>query len=209
MRSLGETIKDKRKQRNLTRTQLEDQTKIRKSFLVAIEEGNWNQLPEFPVVQGFIRSIAHFLEMDESLALALLRRDYPKKDLRLVPTPDVKNKFIWSPKWTLFTGAVIVTLVIVGYLGYQYKQFVSPPFLRIDSPKESEIITTATYTVIGETNPDATVIVNNQPSLVFEDGNFREEIEVSKETQEIVVKVTSRSGKETEIRRKVKVEVSE
>jgi cytoskeletal protein RodZ len=206
MRSLGETIKDTRKQKNITRTQLEEQTKIKTSFLMAIEDGRWELLPEYPVVQGFVRSIAHVLEMDEPLVLALLRRDYPKKDIRLAPKPDVRNKFIWSPKWTLLTGALLVTFIIVGYLGYQYKQFVSPPYLNVETPKEDEVVTASTYVVVGKTNPDATVIVNNQPTLVFDDGNFREEIEVSKETSEIVIKATSRSGKVTELKRRIVVQ---
>jgi cytoskeletal protein RodZ len=205
MRSLGETIKDKRKSLGITRSDLARETKIRKEFLEGIESSTWQNLPEFPVVQGFVRSIAHVLEIDEALALALLRRDYPTQSLPLNPKPDVKNKFIWSPKWTLIAGAVLVTLVIVGYLGFQYRQFVSPPTLIILKPKENEIITTSNYIVSGKTNPDATVIINNQPTLVFDDGTFEEEIEIALETKEIVVKATSRSGKETEVVRKVEV----
>lgn len=207
MRSLGETIKDQREHNQLTLRDLERETKIKKGFLEAIEDGAWNKLPEYPVVQGFVRSIIHVLEIDEERALALLRRDYPKKDVSLAPKPDVKNKFIWSPKWTLFAGALLVTLIIVGYLGYQYKQFVSPPPLSIEAPQENEIITKRTYIVSGHSSSDATVIVNNQPTLIFDDGSFKEEIEIAPETKEIVVKATSRSGKETQVTRKVEVKL--
>lgn len=207
MRSLGETIKDARNEKGFSRTDLERETKIKKDFLEAIENGAWGRLPEFPVVQGFVRSISHVLEMDEQLVLALLRRDYPKKDVRIAPKPDVRNKFLWSPRWTLITGALTVTLVIIGYLGYQYKQFVSPPTLVITKPVENEILSTRMYKVEGNTNADATVYVNNQPALVSDNGNWGTEIEISTEMKEIVVKATSRSGKETEVKRKVNVEL--
>jgi len=207
MRSLGNTIKDKRKLESISLSDLERETKIRKDFLEAIEEGTWEKLPEYPVVQGFVRSIAHVVNTDEELFLALLRRDYPKKDIRIAPKPDVKNKFIWSPKWTLLAGVLFVSLIIIGYLGYQYKQFVSPPQLVITNPKEDEVLTKDVYTVEGKTSPDATVIINNQPTLINDDGSFTEEVEISKETKEIDIKATSRAGKVTEIKRKVTVEL--
>ena len=207
MRSLGNTIKDKRKLESISLSDLERETKIRKDFLEAIEEGTWEKLPEYPVVQGFVRSIAHVVNTDEELFLALLRRDYPKKDIRIAPKPDVKNKFIWSPKWTLLAGVLFVSLIIIGYLGYQYKQFVSPPQLVITNPKEDEVLTKDVYTVEGKTSPDATVIINNQPTLINDDGSFTEEVEISKETKEIDIKATSMAGKVTEIKRKVTVEI--
>jgi cytoskeletal protein RodZ len=207
MRSLGETIKDARKEKGMSRADLERETKIKKDFLEAIENGAWGRLPEFPVVQGFVRSISHVLEMDEQLVLALLRRDYPKKDVSLAPKPDVRNKFLWSPRWTLFTGALVVALLIVGYLGYQYKQFVSPPTLLVTKPAEGEVLSSAMYKVEGVTNADATISVNNQPALVNDNGNWETEIEISTEMKEITVTATSRSGKVTEIKRKVEVKI--
>jgi cytoskeletal protein RodZ len=207
MRSLGNTIKDKRSEGNISLSDLEKETRIRKEFLSAIENSTWEKLPEYPVVQGFVRSIAHVLETDEELFLALLRRDYPKRDLLVNPKPDVKNKFIWSPRWTLIAGVFFVSLIIVGYLGYQYKQFVSPPQLTITTPQEDEVITKSIYTVTGRTSEDATIIINNQPTLINDDGTFTEDVEISKETKEIDIRATSRAGKVTEVRRKVKVEL--
>lgn len=206
MRSLGNTIQNKRTQENISLSDLEKETKIRKEFLSAIEEGRWEMLPEFPVVQGFVRSIAHVLDIDEQLVLALLRRDYPKKELSQTPKPDVRNKFIWSPKWTLIAGALVVIIIIIGYLAYQYKQFVSPPELLVTKPAEEEILKLGVYTVEGKTTTDATVIINNQPTFINDDGSFTEDIEIAKETKEISIKATSRAGRETEIRRKIKVE---
>lgn len=209
MRSLGETIKDRRDEMGVTLSDLERETKIKTDFLTAIENGIWDQLPEFPVVQGFARSIAHVLDMDENLVLALLRRDYPKKTISVTPKPDVKNKFIWSPRWTLLAGAFIVMLLITAYLGYQYVQFVSPPSLSVTRPKQEEVITSVMYTVEGKTSPDASVYVNNQPALVDDLGNFTTDIEISRDMKEITVKAISRSGKATELKQKITVSLQE
>lgn len=203
MKSLGETIRKQREALGLTLSDLERETKIKKNFLQSIEDSSWNQLPELPVVQGFVRSIAQVIELDEKLTLALLRRDYPQKTVAIGPKPDVKNKFIWTPKWTLIGGIAIVILVIIGYLGYQYKQFLSPPVVVVEKPEEGVEIKIGTYLVEGRVSNDASVLVNNQPTVVSSEGYFVEEIEVTKETKEVVVKATSRSGKVTELKRNV------
>ena len=85
--------------------------------------------------------------------------------------------------------------------------FITPPKIEITAPKEGETVTKREILVIGKTDPDAVVRVNNQPVLLTEDGNFITEVEIFEGTKEIEVKAISRSGKETIIRRKIKVEL--
>ena len=182
---------------------LEKETKIKKEFIKAIEDENWKELPDFPVIKGFVRNIAQALKLNENRALALLRRDYPPKALRVNPKPDVSEGFTWSPRLTFLVGAAIVSLAILGYLTFQYLNFISPPALAVFEPKEGEVVKQTILGVAGKTDPDATVVVNNQPFLVDDKGRYKGEIEIFEGTQEIVVKATSRSGKETVVKRKI------
>jgi len=50
------------------------------------------------------------------------------------------------------------------------------------------------------------ITVNNQPVLVSSDGNFEVKLQITRETNEILVKAVSRSGKETLIHRNIKPE---
>jgi hypothetical protein len=93
--------------------------------------------------------------------------------------------------------------MILSYLGYEYYQFRSPPVLKVFSPPENQEVNTNIVEVLGETEPDATLRVNNQPVLVEEDGQFKTNIEINDKTEEIIVRAISRSGKETLIRRKI------
>lgn len=182
---------------------MEKTTKIKKEFIRAIETGNWQSLPEYPVVQGFVKNIAKTLELDSDKMMALLRRDYPPKAVSVNPKPDVGKRFSWSPKFTFIVSTSLVLIAIVTYLVYQYIGFVSPPELQVVSPKEDEIISQESVRVLGYTDPQATVTVNNQPALVDENGEFLAEIEISEEVQEIEVKAISRSGKETTVDRRI------
>lgn len=203
MQSLGNILKESRRKKGYTFEKLEGKTKIKISFLRALESQNWAALPEYPVVLGFVKNIAANIGIPENLAVALLRRDYPPKKLPINPKPDVMNKFTWGPTATFFVGLVLVVLVALGYLGYQYSQFLAPPRLEIASPKEGELVKESPVRVVGRTDPNATVKVNNQPILIEETGDFLVNLEIFEGTGEIIISATSRSGKETVIRRKI------
>ncbi|MBU0569663.1 helix-turn-helix domain-containing protein [Patescibacteria group bacterium] len=203
MRTIGEVIKQARIEKNFSLAQLEKETKIKKSFIEALEKGNWKDLPELPVITGFVKNIASALKISKKQALALLRRDYPPKKLSINPKPDVSDKFTWSPKLTFLIGSLAVFFTISTYLGFQYKSFMALPNLEIETPQENQVVTKNVLTVSGLTETEATIKVNNQPVLVDENGKFSAEIEVFEGTKEIVIQALSRSGKETVIRRTI------
>ena len=203
MHTIGEFLKNTRKKNGYTRVDVSEGTKIRKSFVVAIENEQWNELPEYTVVAGFVKNIASFLNEDANKAIALLRRDYPPKSVNVGPKPDVSDKFVWSPRLTFFVGASVVVLTIIVYLSVQYFSFISPPSLSVSAPNENETISIKVIEVVGVTDPDATIEVNGQSALVDQDGNFIEEIEVAEGLDKITIKAVSRSGKETVVERNV------
>lgn len=207
MKTIGKFLKDVRVEKKYSRARVAKITKIKASFIKAIEKESWEALPDFPVVLGFVKSIAGVLKTDEHRAVALLRRDYPPRVLPINPKPDVSSKFTWSPKFTFLVGLGLVLVAIFGYLTIQYFHFISPPKLTVESPKEGQVVREKDISVSGKVDPEATLKINNQPVLVEEDGAFEAEIEIFEGTEEIVVKAVSRSGKETVVRRKIKPEL--
>ena len=203
MNTIGTFLNKARKKKGLSLEKLESATKIKKNFLKAIEREEWEKLPEYPTVLGFVRNIAESLDISGLTALALLRRDYPPKDLKISPTPDVEKKFSWTPKLTFLLGIGVFLIILLGYLGIQYLNFMSPPKLIIQEPEKEEIILSKKVQVKGTTDTDSKVEVNNQPIIVDSDGNFEGEVEISKDTKEIIFVATSRSGKVTTINRKI------
>lgn len=203
MKTIGKIFKESRARKRISLLKLEEKTKIKKEFIQAIEKENWEQLPEYPIVLGFVKSIAERLEIDPNKATALLRRDYPPKVLRINPKPDVFKKFVWSPKLTFLIGISMVLVVIATYLGIEYRRFVSPPRLNLELPVENQVVEGNKLLVKGSTDIDSTVEVNNQPVIIDNDGNFSLELAVSGKTKQIVVVAKSRSGKKTTIERNI------
>lgn len=199
-------MKNARVDKKYSFAHLEGLTKIRRSFIEAIEEENWSALPPFPTVLGFVKSIAGALEIDEKATVAVLKRDYIPKKLSISPKPDVTSKFVWSPKITFAVGVIAVLVVMFGYLGFQYYRFVSPPNLKVESPRQSQEIKGNSVLVFGTTDADSKITVNNQPVLVDDNGKFSVSIDIVPETKQIVIKAISRSGKETIVSRTIKIQ---
>jgi len=203
MKTIGQIINTARVNKNISIKKLEDVTKIKALFIESIEKEKWNSLPTFSTILGFVKTLASTLGIDPKMAVAILKRDYPPKKLNINPKPDVSSKFTWQPKFTFAIGIGVVVLIILGYLGFQYKRFISPPSLTVDSPKENQTVTGNSVLVFGSTDSDVKITVDNQPVLVGDDGKFSTSIEITSATSEIDIVATSRSGKINEVKRKI------
>lgn len=198
MITVGEILKEARLKKKLSLLDLEKETKIKKEFIALIENNSWDKLPDYPVVSGFVKNIAVFLGVSSENANAILRRDYLPKKLYINPKPDVGSKFYWSPKLTFVVSISALTLLVLGYLGFEYLKFIKPPELEIIYPKENEVVLNEKIKVEGKTTTDVILTINNQPILLDEEGKFQTEIEVIKDTSNLLFKAISRSGKVTE-----------
>jgi cytoskeletal protein RodZ len=206
MNTIGQIIKVARVKKKLSFKKLEEATKIRASFIKAIEEENWDLLPTFTTILGFVKSLSTTLEVDQNMAVAVLKRDYPPKKLNINPKPDALSRFSWSPKLTFAIGMIAVILIVLGYIGFQYAKFISPPGLIVDSPKENQLVKGNSVLVFGSTDSDVKITVNNQPVLVDTDGKFSVSLGITGTTKEIDIIATSRSGKMNKIERKISVQ---
>lgn len=207
MLKISQIISDARIEQGISVEDLESVTKIKASFIKALESEDWEKLPEFPIVLGFVKNLASSLGVDEKKATAILKRDYPPKKLSINPKPDVyTNKQILGPKTVFALGILFFTLIVGGYLLFQYIRFVSPPLLSVVSPIDGQTVLGNEALVFGSTQLDAKVTVDNQPVLVDDNGKFSVNIPVSSDTNQIVVTAQSRSGKTTIISRKINVQ---
>jgi cytoskeletal protein RodZ len=203
MRTIGDILKSARFKKRYSLKKVERETKIKSEFVEAIENGNWAVLPDLPVVSGFVKNLASFLDVDVKVAYATLKRDYLPQKLSINPKPDVGGKFVWTPKYTFLVGILIVILALFGYLGFQFVRFNSPPSLEVAKPPDNFVTTSNKVDVSGKTDSDVVVKINNQLVLVGDDGVFEGQVEIFEGTKEIVITATNRSKKETTIVRKI------
>ncbi len=208
MKTIGTYLRVAREEQNITYKELSHATKIKPEFLEAIENAQWEKLPELPVLVGFVKSISDVVNLNRDQAVGLLRRDYPPKKVSINPVPDVRREFRFGQR-TIYAVIGVIALVLMStYLFSQYKTFTSPPPVTIISPAENELVSAHKLTVRGTTDATATVKVNGQTALVDENGNFATDVEVVNETKTIEVHSLSRTGRETVISRTIQVSLS-
>lgn len=201
-------MKNKRLEKGVSLAKLENETMIKKQFITKIENNEWELLPDFAVVSGFVKNISLALNVDPHVSVPMLRRDYPPKKMMISPKPDLKDKFKFTPRLSFFLGVGLFLVLILSYLGVEYIKFISPPALSISSPSENETVFVSKLTVKGSTATDAIVTVNNQQAIVDKDGNFETVISVDNQTTELKFIATTRRGKKTEVVRSIKVDIN-
>lgn len=87
METIGERLKREREQRKISLDEISLSTKIGTRFLVAIEEGNFDQLPGGIFNKGFVKAYARSVGVDETLAVA----EYELATAAAIPIPQIQE----------------------------------------------------------------------------------------------------------------------
>lgn len=74
MKELGAWLKGVREEKNISIEDLQKETKIRKTYLVAIEEGNEDRLPGEVYLKGFLRNYALAIGLDPAEVMAKYKK---------------------------------------------------------------------------------------------------------------------------------------
>lgn len=206
---VGERLSEERIKKGLTLDQVAKATKIRVSFLSAIEKGEYKKLPSSTYAHGFVRNYAQFLGLPEKELLALFKREYDEeKFVKVLPEgfarkedfPLKKIKFART-----FKIIFLVLPVLLIYIIFQYRSAIFNPPLSVSSPKNNSIVSSQTIVITGKTDSNSAVFVNNQTASVDKDGKFTKTITVFPGNVKIVIKVVNNFGKTTVMERQIEV----
>ncbi|MEK7186245.1 MAG: helix-turn-helix domain-containing protein [Patescibacteria group bacterium] len=203
----GQRLYDERKRRGLSLEAVSGATKIREEFLRAIEKGEYNKLPSPSYAQGFVRSYIRYLELPEKDTLAIFRREFSEdKDYKVLPDGFAKRKAIPVRKFRIRQIALVAVLVIIlliGYISYQYRHvFLNPP-LEISAPLEGATLSSSTISIEGKTDPSSTIYIEDEAVIVSENGDFKKEIVGFPGETTINIKAVNRFGKQTSVERHI------
>ena len=104
---------------------------------------------------------------------------------------------------------MVVFLLILGYILYQYRfAFISPP-LDVYSPEENEVLRSNEVQIMGKTDPNATVFVNTTSVSVDKEGNFTKKLDLFEGKTVIRIVAENRFGRKSSIERHVAVKPQE
>jgi len=117
--SLGALLKDEREKKGLSLDEVAKITRLRKHFLEALENEDWDILPAPVFMKGFIKSYAQTLGLDERKALDLYKKIAPFEEEPPKPLVETKG----SKNQGIFLGisllGVVMAVIIYLFTGQQ------------------------------------------------------------------------------------------
>jgi cytoskeletal protein RodZ len=140
--TFGERLKRERELREVTLEEITQATRIGSRFLEALENEEWDKLPGGVFNRGFVRSIAHYLGLDEEAFLGeydlahaahadqMAQKHALKIEDRIPPTP------LWIPV-ALVLGILLLAGAIIFGSVYAWRRFV-----RHSAPKPAATLST-------------------------------------------------------------------
>jgi len=204
----GERLREERLRRKLTLQDAEKATKIKASFLAAIERGDYNKLPSSAYAQGFVRNYAEYLGLPVRQVLAVFRREFDeRKEYKVLPESLSGGDSLAGRHFRIRRRILLIATIlflVIGFMLYQFRFAVLNPPLTVDSPKEGSVASQQ-VSVVGSTEPNATVTVNGQAVTLDQQGKFSRKVPAFDGPLTIVVKAKSRFGKETAVERHVEM----
>jgi cytoskeleton protein RodZ len=187
---LGEVLRAAREAKGVDLARVERDTKIRERYLLALEAGDYRELPGSVYTKGFLRNYGAYLGLDPEYLIDLYRLETSVAAERpRVPAPPRPITTRGSRAFVITPGLVFAALLTVAvgafiaYIGWEFVNFARTPELRIiDPPGPVSDYTEMSITVRGETAPNATVTVSHlreNPSVVADDeGRFEVTVEL-------------------------------
>lgn len=109
--NIGAQLRAAREFRGLSLQELADATRIRRSYLAALEELKLDQLPSRPFTIGYVRAYAQAMNMDADAAVAQFKVDAPETAQPLRAPIGVSRER--DPRLSLVAGAAAVVLSAV------------------------------------------------------------------------------------------------
>ncbi|MBI4301934.1 MAG: helix-turn-helix domain-containing protein [Chloroflexi bacterium] len=113
---LGEILKEARQRQGLSLDEVSEATKIRLSYLEAIEAEDYDRLPAPVYVRGFLRSYALFLGLDPE-RIQGLHFETTQRDTIWEPLPVTVSSSFPLGSWLVIAGALCF-MIVSGFFLY-------------------------------------------------------------------------------------------
>lgn len=195
-KEIGKELGRLREARGWTLQKASRETKLLISYIEAIEDDRFHDLPEEPARSNFIKRYLKALGGDPNLELAIRTRlisETPSTRAKRLPPPRVRLAV--TPQHVKLALLGLVLVMLVGYLGFEIRALRTPPLLEIATPNDGLLTESPSIVVRGSTEPRARITINNEFVPKDTDGNFNTAIDLATGTNIITIEATRKHSK--------------
>ena len=208
--SVSEQLYNARKEKKIKLKDAAKKLNINHKYLKALEKGEYDKLPEGIYGKNFLREYAFFLGLNSEESIKLFEQENKIQQSRarqeLFSKQKVKKRaFLIMPKIIKNIIIIAITSIFFIYLGLSLKKIISPPNLRIYYPTEKITIKKNTISIIGQTDCEARVIINNEQILTNINGEFSKAINLKNGINLITITASKKYGRDKTVVRQVLV----
>lgn len=205
---LGEKLRALRRDKGVTLEALTKLTKLQVKYLEALERGRYEELPEPLYARNYLRSYVKALGADESYFLELYDEEVAAVDYFAhyrMPRTRLQSVRLFVLSRLLRTVMIAgVFLALFSYIGYEINALYAPPWLKVVSPEDSQLVSAPQLEVVGQVeNEEVDVYVNGDRVVVDEGGTFRGKVNLTLGPNELRVEAKRRYSRRAIVKRTV------
>lgn len=123
MSVFGDTLRQARAQKGITLRQAEQEIRINRHYLAALEDETFDNLPALPYQRGIVRTYAAYLGLDQTRIVELFdeaRGTRPNDPPRIETIEPVDMPSHWAPNFAIIAFTLIAGAVIFAWLYSAY-----------------------------------------------------------------------------------------
>ncbi|MFA5886826.1 MAG: helix-turn-helix domain-containing protein [Patescibacteria group bacterium] len=206
--TIGEQLRRARQYKNLGLEEIAQKLNIRKEYLSAMEEENFDKLPSGLYGRKFLKKYINFLKVEtkgindqQKTGHAPASNDNPFSQ-KIVK----KNSFIIFPqiiKNILIVGGILICFL---YLIFYFQKIVTPPKLIIYQPEKNTLTKNKSILVSGQTEAESEIKINNQIVLSDQNGSFSQTVNLKKGLNTIIISAQKKYSQAQIITREILAE---
>lgn len=214
--TVGEKFRNKRLEKEIELEDASEELQISETYLKAIENGNFDELPSEVYVKNFLQSYCVFLKLNFDEIFKEYEREksihqmVKKADIETFTKKSKKKSKYWYSfiTFNLLKNLVLILLVIasLAFLGFKINNIVAPPNLTISNPPNNTVIKDDNIEIIGQTDIGAVININGQDIMLNPDGRFKDSLNLQSGLNIIKISSKKKYSKEVVVYREIMVE---
>lgn len=123
MSVFGDTLRQARAQKGITLRQAEQEIRINRHYLAALEDETFDNLPALPYQRGIVRTYAAYLGLDQTRLVELFddaRGTRPNDPPRIEMIEPVEMPSHWAPNFAIIAFTLIAGAILFAWLYSAY-----------------------------------------------------------------------------------------
>lgn len=197
----GERLIAVRRQLGFSLDQIAKELKIPFKYLDGLEHDDLSVIPGQEMTFTIARKYCERLGIDHAPCLSWINAAYHKRQFAYQPIDSLRR---WSKpqlvKWLLVT---LLALAVAVFLIWRVQSIFLPPDLTILTPGDNLVTTAAQLTVVGQSDPESEITINNRPILADNMGRFEVVVDLQKGLNLIKITAKKRYSRTTTVERRV------